>query len=182
MPAGQRQRLCQSGPHETTGPRETTGPVKLTLRQLRAHAVLHTFASGPTLRDVIERLEFVQADPIRAPARAQDLILRQRVDGYRAGDLERHYPALGIEEGYLYAYGFLTRPLWQLRHPPDRRGLSRREQRLLALVAERGEAHPDHLQEDFGGQRALNAWGGYSTPSRPSWAYAPKPSTKARQP
>jgi len=137
--------------------------VKLTLRQLRAHAVLHTFASGPTLRSVIEQLEFVQADPIRAPARAQDLILRQRFDPYRAGDLERHYPALGIEEGYLYAYGFLTRRLWQLRHPPNRKGLSLREQRLLALVSERGEAHPDHLQEEFGRRRAINAWGSYST-------------------
>jgi uncharacterized protein YcaQ len=138
-------------------------PQRLTLRRLRAHAIAHTFAAGPTLRAVIEQLEFVQADPIRAPARAQDLILRQRLAGYRAGDLERHYPSLEIEEGYLYAYGFLTRPLWQLRHPPNRKGLSRREQRVLALVTERGEAHPDHLQEDFGRRRAINAWGSYST-------------------
>jgi uncharacterized protein YcaQ len=101
---------------------EPLAPVKLTQRQLRAHALLHTFAEGPTLRAVIERLEFVQADPIRAPARARDLILRQRLAGYRAGDLERHYPALDIEEGYLYAYGFLTRSLWQLRHRPTRAG------------------------------------------------------------
>jgi len=30
-------------------------------------------------------MAFVQADPIRSPARAQDLILRQRVKAYRAG-------------------------------------------------------------------------------------------------
>ena len=42
-----------------------------------------------TLPKAIERLGFVQADPIRAPARAQDLTLRHRVRGYRAGDLER---------------------------------------------------------------------------------------------
>jgi uncharacterized protein len=137
--------------------------VKLTLRQLRAHAVLHTFAPSATLQGAIEQLEFVQADPIRAPARAQDLILQQRVDGYRAGDLERRYPELGIEEGFLYAYGFLTRPLWQIRHPPDSQRLSRRERRLLEIVAERGEVHPDQLRADFGGQRALNAWGSYST-------------------
>ena len=34
-------------------------------------------------------MSFVQADPIRAPARAQDLTLRHRVKDYRAGDLER---------------------------------------------------------------------------------------------
>ena len=37
---------------------------------------------------------FVQADPIRAPARAQDLTLRPRVPGYRAGDLEARYATL----------------------------------------------------------------------------------------
>jgi uncharacterized protein len=137
--------------------------LKLTLRQLRTHAILHTFARASTLREAFQRLQFVQADPIRAPARAQDLILRQRVEGYRAGDLERQYPSLDIEEGYLYAYGFLTRSLWQLRHPPDRKGLSRSEQRLLAVVEERGEAHPGDVQEAFGGRRAVNAWGSYST-------------------
>ena len=135
--------------------------MKLTSSQLRAQA-LDTFAQSDTLRGAIDQAGFVQADPIRAPARAQDLILRQRLEGYRAGDLERRYPELEIEEGYLYAYGFLTRPLWQLRHPPDPKGLTKRERRLLELVTERGEAHPDHLREDFGG-RALNAWGSYST-------------------
>lgn len=135
--------------------------MKLTLPQLRAHA-LDTFAQSATLRGAIDRAGFVQADPIRAPARAQDLILRQRLESYRAGDLERRYPELEIEEGYLYAYGFLERSLWQLRHPPNAKGLSKRERRLLELVTERGEAHPDHLREDFGG-RALNAWGSYST-------------------
>jgi uncharacterized protein len=141
----------------------TGAQVKLTQRQLRSHAVLHTFSGAATLRAALERLEFVQADPIRAPARAQDLILRQRVTQYRAGDLERHYPELGIEEGFLYAYGFLTRPLWELRHPPNRARLSRRQQRLLDAVAERGEVHPEDLQPDFGSQRARNAWGSYSS-------------------
>jgi uncharacterized protein YcaQ len=146
---GQARRLCDGS------------AVKLRSSQLRAHA-LDTFAQSTTLRGAIEQAGFVQADPIRAPARAQDLILRQRLGSYRAGELERRYPELGIEEGYLYAYGFLTRSLWQLRHPPNTKGLSKRERRLLELVAERGEAHPDHLREDFAG-RALNAWGSYST-------------------
>jgi uncharacterized protein YcaQ len=91
------------------------------------------------------------------------LILRQRVTGYRAGDLERFYPELDLEEGYLYAYGFLTRALWQLRHPPRSTGLTRGEQRLLAAVLERGEVHPEQLQAEFGKTRSRNAWGGYST-------------------
>ncbi|MFC7553447.1 DNA glycosylase AlkZ-like family protein [Pseudoroseomonas wenyumeiae] len=48
-----------------------------------------------TLGDALQRLGFVQADPIRAPARAQDLILRHRVQGYRAGDLDRAFHAWG---------------------------------------------------------------------------------------
>ena len=39
---------------------------------------------------------FVQADPIRAPARAQDLILRHRVNNYRAGELERRYTVWAV--------------------------------------------------------------------------------------
>jgi uncharacterized protein YcaQ len=51
----------------------------------------------------------VQADPIRAPARAQDLTLRHRVAGYLAGDLERRYPKLAVEEDFFVNYGFLPR-------------------------------------------------------------------------
>ena len=69
-----------------------------TLSDLRAHAVSQSLFPQTTLRDAIDRLGFVQADPIRSPARAQDLILRPRVRGYHAGDLERHYASLDIEE------------------------------------------------------------------------------------
>jgi hypothetical protein len=48
----------------------------------------------------IARLGFVQADPMRAPARALDLILAHRVEDYRAGELERRYPRLAIEEAF----------------------------------------------------------------------------------
>jgi len=84
----------------------------MTVAELRRWAVHATFAAPSSLSDAIARLGFVQADPIRAPARAQDLVLRQRVDGYRAGDLEAHYPALDIDEDFLYAYGFTSRALW----------------------------------------------------------------------
>ena len=65
----------------------------------------------------IATLGFVQADPIRAPARAQDLILRHRVAGYRVGDLERRFSRLGLEEDFLYAYGFMPRGIARLLHP-----------------------------------------------------------------
>jgi uncharacterized protein YcaQ len=48
-------------------------------------AIAHTLFAPTTLGRAVARLGFVQADPIRAPARAQDLILWQRVKGYRAG-------------------------------------------------------------------------------------------------
>jgi hypothetical protein len=82
-----------------------------------------------SLKAAVRRLGFVQADPIRAPARAQDLILRHRVKVYRAGDLERRYPSLDLEEDVLYAYGFLPRPVWRLLHPRNATGLSTLEKR-----------------------------------------------------
>ncbi len=63
----------------------------LTLDDLRRFAVAHSLFAPTTLRRALGGMGFVQADPIRAPARAQDLILRQRVKGYRAGDLEGRY-------------------------------------------------------------------------------------------
>src|SRR5579862_9807389 len=88
-----------------------------TLDDLRRFAATHTLFAPTTLRKAIHRLGFVQADPIRAPARAQDLVLRQRVAGYRAGDLDRQYPSLDIDEDVLYAYGFVVRRLRPLLYP-----------------------------------------------------------------
>ena len=64
-------------------------PATPTLDDLRRYAVARTLFKPTTLLTAIRRLGFVQADPIRAPARAQDLTLRHRVKDYRAGDLER---------------------------------------------------------------------------------------------
>src|ERR1051325_3469933 len=105
---------------------------------------------------------FVQADPIRSPARAQDLILRQRVKNYRAGDLERRYASLDIEEDVLYAYGFLSRDTWQLLHPRDLAGMSKLEKKVLETVSRFGVMHPAELEAHFGRERVVNAWGGYS--------------------
>ena len=70
------------------------------LDDLRRAAAARTFFPPTTLPRALDRLGFVQADPIRAPARAQDLVLRHRVAGYRAGDLERRYEELGVEEDF----------------------------------------------------------------------------------
>src|ERR1700753_1798748 len=93
----------------------------ITLDDLRRYAVARSLFKPTSLKRAIDKLGFVQADPIRAPARAQDLVLRQRVAGYRAGDLERHYPSLDLDEDYLYAYGFTARRLRPLLHPRHHR-------------------------------------------------------------
>ena len=87
---------------------------KLTLAALRRYAIARTLFRPTTLPKAIARLGFVQADPIRAPARAQDLTLRHRVVDYCAGDLERRYPRLHIEEDFFVNYGFLPRATHRL--------------------------------------------------------------------
>src|SRR5678815_3709652 len=87
------------------------------VRELRRFAIGRSLATPTTLARAIERMGFVQADPIRAPARAQDLTLRHRAKGYRAGDLERRYGELDIEEEYFVNYGFLRRAHVELMHP-----------------------------------------------------------------
>lgn len=133
-----------------------------TLDQLRSHAIAASLFAPTSLRAALARLGFVQADPIRAPARAQDLILRHRVRGYRAGDLERRYPALEIEEDYLYAYGFVARPVARLMHPRRTARVEALERKVLAVVRRRGRVHPRELDEELGAGRVVNAWGGYS--------------------
>lgn len=134
----------------------------VTRQALKSHAIASSLFAPTTLRRAAERLGFVQADPIRSPARAQDLILRHRVKGYCAGDLEKHYPKLGLEEDFLYAYGFVPKTTWRLLHPRLEKGLSAAEERVLALVATQKCLHPRELEAHLGREREVNAWGGYS--------------------
>lgn len=136
---------------------------------LRRHALASAFPRPTTLPAALASMGFVQADPIRAPARAQDLILRHRVRDYRAGDLERRYPRLAIEEGYLHVYGFMPRDLHALLHPrhdpalPD--GMLVPEgiaADVLAHVRKHGPTHPAELAAALGTGLTLNAWGGQS--------------------
>src|ERR1700683_1176694 len=95
----------------------------ITLDNLRQFAVARSLFPPTTLKRALHLLGFVQADPIRAPARAQDLILRHRVKDYRAGDLERMYAKLGIEEGFFVVYGFVTGPTQALTQPRSDTGV-----------------------------------------------------------
>ena len=137
----------------------------MTLAELRCYALSAAFPAPTSLGEAIAQLQFIQADPIRSPARAQDLILRQRVSGYRAGDLEAHYPTLDVEEDFLYCYGFAARGLWQLLHPKPSQRLTALQKRVLQLVETLGEVHPSHLEAHLGAKRTINAWGGYSKAS-----------------
>lgn len=132
------------------------------LTDFRRRVVAGSFPQHGTLARAIRAMQFVQADPIRSPARAQDLILRQRVDGYAAGDLEKKFPKLRAEEGYLFAYGFMTPAVWQcLRHRPKLK-LTKLEREVLQAVAELGEVQSRTLDERFGRKSVKNAWGGSS--------------------
>jgi uncharacterized protein YcaQ len=139
----------------------------ISLADLRRYAVDRSLFPPTTLKRAIEKLGFVQADPIRAPARAQDLTLRHRVNGYRAGDLERRYAALGVEEDIFINYGFLPQRVFALMHPrfdiscypPARRN---RAQALLDFVRTRGLAHPRDVDAHFAHGRVTNYWGGAS--------------------
>jgi uncharacterized protein len=134
----------------------------MTLEQLKEHAIGASLFPPTTLLKAVQRLGFVQADPIRSPARAQDLILRLRVKNYRAGDLKRRYSSLGIEEDYLYAYGFMARRVWEDLHPRLERNLTATERKVLEIVTKHERIHPRELEVYFGRERQVNAWGGYS--------------------
>lgn len=142
----------------------------ITLDHLRRHAVARSLFTPTTLPKAIERLGFVQADPIRAPARAQDLTLRHRVKGYRVGDLEHRYPKLQVEEDFFVNYGFVTPELHALMHPrsalrewPAERWAQ--AQAVWHFVQARGEAHPREVDDHFAHGHTTNGFGGRSKAS-----------------
>jgi uncharacterized protein YcaQ len=133
----------------------------LTLDDLRRFTIARNFPKPTTLHRALQNMGFVQADPIRAPARAQDLILRHRVNNYRAGDLERRYTSLDVEEDFFINYGYVTRSLQALMHP--RPALRQRKAKLLLdFVRERGVVRPREVDEHFAHGTVTNYWGGSS--------------------
>ncbi len=141
-----------------------------TLAELRRFAIARSLFPETTLLRAVDKLGFVQADPIRAPARAQDLTLRHRVRDYRTGDLERRYPKLPLEEDFFVNYGFLPRATQALMHPrPSRSKWVKVRPRdvddVLAFVRERGVVHPREVDERFQHGRITNWFGGTSSAS-----------------
>jgi hypothetical protein len=139
----------------------------VTLEDLRRLAVARSLFAATTLQDALDRIGFVQADPIRAPARAQDLTLRHRVEAYRAGDLEREYAGLDVHEDFFVNYGFVTGAVQSLMHPrggppPWGSAGGRRVRALLDFVRSRGSVHPREVDEHFSHGTVTNYWGGSS--------------------
>jgi len=149
---------------------EYYSPMPITLSHLRRYAIARSLFKPTTLRRAIDKLGFVQADPIRAPARAQDLTLRHRVADYRAGDLERRYPKLPVEEDFFVNYGYLPRRHLQLMHPRTPRTVwtpSRAAQAaaVLDFIRERGCVHPREVDARFAHGKVTNWFGGSSNAS-----------------
>lgn len=138
------------------------------LAALRRHAVARSLFTPTTLMAAVQRLGgFVQADPLRAPARAQDLTLRHRVKGYRAGDLERRYPKLALQEDFFINYGFVTPTLRALMHPRSARrhwdaARWQLAHAVLAEVERLGDAHPADVDAALGQGAVKNWFGGNS--------------------
>ena len=147
----------------------TTQPV--TLDTLRRYAVARSLFEPRPLIDAVKKLGYLQADPIRAPARAQDLILRHRVNDYRADDLERKYATLPLVEDSIYNYGFFHRDELALLHP---RAISQRwrdfmaehaslRRAVLRYLTDHEHAHPRDLEKALGSGGRVNGWGGSSS-------------------
>jgi len=144
--------------------------MRVTLDHLRRYAIARSLFKPTTLKRAIDKLGFVQADPIRAPARAQDLTLRHRVAGYRAGDLERRYPKLPLEEDFFVNYGYLPRAHHQLMHPRTARTVwtparAAQAAAVLAFVRARGAVHPREVDAHFAHGKVTNWFGGSSNAS-----------------
>lgn len=145
-------------------------PTAMTLGHLRRYAITRSLFKPTTLLRAITKLGFVQVDPIRAPARAQDLTLRHRVNDYRAGDLEVRYPRLAIEEDFFVNYGILPRATQHLMHPRTARTEWPRSrwdqaQAVLEFVLSRGTVHPREVDAAFEHGRTKNWFGGNSRAS-----------------
>ena len=141
--------------------------MSVTKNDLRRYAVARSLFPPTTLKRAVHKLGFVQADPIRAPARAQDLTLRHRVRNYRAGDLERRYAGLGVQEDFFVNYGFVAEEVQALMHPrggptPWPRSRAKHVQALLDFVRARGEVHPREVDSHFSHGTVTNYWGGSS--------------------
>jgi uncharacterized protein YcaQ len=138
----------------------------ISLQHLRRYAIARSLFTTTSVPRAIARLGFVQADPMRAPARAQDLILAQRVEGYRAGELERRYPRLAIEEAFFINYGFLPRETLAALYPRGEPrawdawdvAMQARAQNVLNFVRRHGRVNATDVQRHCDHGR-IKRWG-----------------------
>ena len=137
----------------------------MTKDSLKKLAIASSLFSSSSLGEAVEKLGFVQIDPIRVPARAQDLIIRHRVSDYRAGALEKQYGELAIEEDYLYAHGFIPHQTWKLLHPRSTEGITAFDAEVLAALKNLGPASGKMLEPHFAQKSVTNWWGGSSRAS-----------------
>ena len=137
------------------------------LQQLRRYGIARSLFRPTSLPKAITHLGYVQADPMRAPARAQDLILLQRVRDYRVGELERRYSRLPFDEAFFINYDFVSREILALLHP---RGappawdawdthMQARGEEVLAFVRRNGCTSARDIQANFDHGR-IKRWGG----------------------
>ncbi len=146
-------------------PLKSAENMPLSLDDLRRYAIARSLFKPTSLAKAIQHLGFVQADPIRAPARAQDLILRHRVKDYLAGDLERQYATLPIEEDFFVNYGFLPRATQRLMHPREPRKVWTKQRHaqasaVLEFVSAREVVHPREVDQAFQHGKTQNWFGG----------------------
>lgn len=139
----------------------------ITLKKLSQYAINRSLFAPTDLNDAVERLGFVQIDPIQAPAKAHDLILRHRVHHYRQGDIEQLYPELPLEEAYFINHGYLPRTmanlLWCNKPVSDYLSTrSKQVKQILQLAENEPEINGKLLNQHFENATVTNAWGGSS--------------------
>lgn len=134
----------------------------MNIGNIRDLAISQTLFPPTTLSGAIKKLGFVQADPIRSPARAEELVFRHRVNDYKTGHFESMYESLDIQEDFLYAHGFMRNDIWHHLHPRKTQKLSKFELDVLKKVQEIGSVHPKDLSVHFGKATERNWWGGKS--------------------
>jgi uncharacterized protein YcaQ len=118
-----------------------------------------------TLPSALDRLGFVQIDPITAPACAQDLILRHRVSDYAKGDMDKAYPDLPMEEVFFINHGYLPRDFAAtlLAGKPLSDSLKEHKtlvKKIQAFFKKNGATHPKLLNQHLGSKSMQNYWGG----------------------
>jgi hypothetical protein len=92
------------------------------------------------------------------------------VAGYRAGDLERRYPKLALEEDFFVNYGYLPRAHHQLMHPRTARTVwtaarAAQAAAVMAFIRNRGAVHPREVDAHLTLGKVTNWFGGSSNAS-----------------